>query len=180
LCLIGRCPAERDDRAMPNRMRILVPAAVALALTAAAAISFARGAGNGSGELAVVSAWARATPPRAEVGAAYVTIENRGGTEDRLVAANSPAAAKVVLHRSAEESGVATMRPLELAAVPAGGRLEMGPGGAHLMLMGLSAPLRAGTTIPLTLVFENAGAITVEIEVAPLGAAGPIGHDHAI
>src|SRR5687768_10503162 len=116
-----------------RRMRILVPAAVALALTVAAAISFARGAGGGA-ELAVVSAWARATPPRAEVGAAYVTIENRGGTEDRLVAAKSPAAAKVVLHRSADEGGVATMRPLELAAVAAGGRLEMRPGGAHLML----------------------------------------------
>jgi hypothetical protein len=165
---------------MPNRMRILVPAAVALALTAAAAISFARGAANGSAELAVVSAWARATPPRAEVGAAYVTVENRGGTEDRLVAAKSPAAATVVLHRSAEESGVATMRPLERAAVPAGGRLEMRPGGAHLMLMGLSAPLQAGTRVPLTLVFEKAGAIVIEVEIAPLGAAGPIGHDHAI
>jgi hypothetical protein len=161
-------------------MRILVPAAVALALTAAAAISFARGAGNGSAELAIVSAWARATPPRAEVGAAYVTVENRGGTEDRLIGVESPAAANVVLHRTAAENGVATMRPLELAAVPAGGRLEMQPGGAHLMLMGLSAPLQAGTTIPVTLVFENAGAVIVEVEVAPLGAAGPVGHDHAM
>jgi copper(I)-binding protein len=48
------------------------------------------------------------------------------------------------------------------------------------MLMGLSAPLQAGTRIPLTLVFERAGAIVVEVEIAPLGAAGPIGHDHAM
>ena len=159
-------------------MRMLLPAATALALTAAAAISFARGGESRIGDLAIVSAWARATPPGASVGAAYVSVENHGAADDRLVGAASPAATSVTIHQTAEENGVATMRPLDDAAIPAGGGLAMAPGGAHLMLTGLSAPLKQGENFPMTLTFQNAGAVTVEIEIAPLGAAGPAGHDH--
>ena len=163
-------------------MRFLLPAAIALVLTAAAAISFARSAEAVAGDLAVRAAWARATPPGAKVGAAYVTIANGGGLDDRLVAAASPAAAKVTVHATAEESGVATMRPLRAPVLPAGETLVMRPGGTHLMLTGLSAPLREGDTVELALTFEKAGALTVEAIVAPMGAAAPPEqhHDHGM
>ncbi len=165
---------------MKTPMRMLLPAAIALALTAAAAISFARGEESRTGDLAIVSAWARATPPGASVGAAYLTIENRGAADDRLVGAESPAARSITMHQTIEENGVSAMRPIENAPIFAGGRLEMAPAGGHLMLTGLAAPLKQGATIPMTLTFEKAGAVTIEVEIAPLGAAGPAQHDHAM
>jgi copper(I)-binding protein len=161
--------------------RFIVPAIIALGLTAAAVLTSARGgAETVSGDLAVVSAWARATPPGAKVGAAYVTVENRGSEPDRLVEARSPVAEAVHLHQTVEENGVAAMRPLEAPEIPGGGTLDMAPGGIHLMLMGLSAPLKQGETVPLTLVFERGGEIAIEAEIAPIGAAAPAQHDHAM
>ncbi|MBA3518367.1 MAG: copper chaperone PCu(A)C [Rhizobiales bacterium] len=162
-------------------MRFFLPAATAMALTLAAAISYARSAETSAGDL-VVSAWARATPPGAQVAAAYVNVENRGGSADRLLAARSPAANSVSLHATVEENGVATMRPVDDPVIPAGGTLEMRPGGAHLMLTDLQAPLKEGETLSLTLSFETAGELTVEAAVAPVGAAAPADthHDHAM
>ena len=151
-------------------MRLLLPAAIALALTLAAAISIARSEAPTLGDIAVTSAWARATPPRAEVGAAYLTIENRGAAEDRLLRVESPMAKSVELHEGLEENGVARMRPVENQYVPPGGALAMRPGGAHLMLMGLSAPLKEGDTLPLTLTFERAGQVSVAATIAGIGA----------
>ena len=164
-------------------MRFLLPAAIAIGLTAAAAISLARSAElAAAGDLAVTQAWARATPPGAEIGAAYVTIANQGGSDDRLIGAASPAASTVTLHATSEENGVATMRPVVRPAIPAGGALEMAPGGTHLMLVGLSGPLKEGESIPVTLRFERAGELTFDVPVTAIGAsAPPEGHaDHAM
>lgn len=158
---------------MTNPQRYLLPALTAIALTVIAAISIARGAEIAAGDLVVTSAWARATPPGAKVGAAYVTIENRGGADDTLVALESPAAAMVEPHETAEADGVATMRPLTSPVIAAGGQLEMQPGGVHLMLMGLAAPLKPGAALPLTLTFAKAGRVTIPVAVQPIGADGP-------
>lgn len=166
---------------MRKPRRFILPAAIAVVLTAAAFFSFARSGEVTAGGLAVISAWARATPPGVDIGAAYVTIENRGGADDRLVGATTPAAEMVSAHETAEEDGVATMRTLADASVPAGGKLEMRPGGTHLMLMGLSAPLVEGDSVPLTLTFEHAGERTVQLEIAAIGAEEPpAGHDHSM
>src|SRR5687768_9681614 len=113
-------------------MRLLLPAVAAVALTAVAAISMARGHDIKVGEIVVTSAWARATPPGASVSAAYVTLRNGGGADDRLLAAASPAARRVAPHGTSQENGVAAMRPLGDLAVAAGGSLEMKPGATHL------------------------------------------------
>jgi copper(I)-binding protein len=165
-------------------MRVTIPfllsAAAALLLTAAAIVSVARGAETVSGDLAIIAAWARATPPGAKVGATYVTIENRGEADDRLVGASSPAAEMMELHETIEKDGVAQMRPLDAPTIPAGGKLEMRPGGVHLMLMRLSAPLKEGETVPMTLIFERAGEIAIEADIAPIGAAGPAHQGNAM
>ena len=160
-------------------MRFLLPAGIATVLTLASAISFVRAAEVAVGTLRITSAWARATPPGASVGAAYATIENRGEADDRLLSAASPAARAVELHQTIEENGMAKMRPLEDAVAPAAGALEMRPGGTHIMLVGLAAPLKAGETVPVTLLFETAGAVTVDLIVAPIGADGPPDAHHA-
>lgn len=163
-------------------MRFLLPAAIAIGLTAAAAITLARSAEVSAGGLAVTAAWARATPPGAEIGAAYVTIANRGGSEDRLLGATTPAARSVAIHQSSEENGVARMRPVDAPAIPVGGALEMQPGGTHLMLMGLSAALKQGESVLVTLRFHRAGEVTVEVPIASMGATTPPEehHDHAM
>jgi periplasmic copper chaperone A len=155
--------------------RILLPAVTAVVLTVAAGVALVRGAEAPAGPLRV-EAWARATPPGASVGAAYLIVRNKGDRDDRLVSASGEVAQSVEPHETVEENGVARMRPLEAASIPAGEMLVMRPGGAHLMLMGLAAPLKEGSTFPLTLSFERAGTMTVEVHVAPLGADAPPGH----
>jgi len=155
------------------RKRLVLPAIVAVALTLVAAFTIARGEPVTTGDLAITEAWARATPPGTTVGAAYVTIENRGGADDALVAAKSPLAGTIEIHATVTEGAVAGMRRVEKFVVPAGARVAMAPGGAHLMLMRLSAPLREGALLPLTLVFERAGEVTLDVEIAPLGAMSP-------
>ena len=161
-------------------MRFFLPAAIAIGLTAAAAITLARSAEVSAGDLTVTGAWARATPPGAEVGAAYLRIANQGASDDRLLGVASSAATSVTLHESAEENGVATMRPVVTYRIPVGGALEMEPGGPHLMLVGLAAPLKEGEALSLTLRFEKAGELTLELPVAPIGASTPTSqaHDH--
>jgi periplasmic copper chaperone A len=162
-------------------MRLLLPAAIAVGLTVVAAISYVRGAEIAVGDLAVTSAWARATPPGANVGAIYITVENRGATDERIVTFASPAAQSIMAHESVEENSVASMRMLKEPTIPARGKLEMKPGGTHLMLMGLTKPLKPGESLPLTLTFEKAGAATVPVEVMPMGASMPMpGMDHAM
>ena len=158
-------------------MRLLLPAIAAIALTAAAAISMARSHDVAAGAIVVKEAWARATPPGTPVGAAYVTVRN-DGPDERLIGAESPAAQAVQMHETTMKGDVISMRAVARAVIPAGGTLEMRPGGTHLMLTGLAAPLKQGDTIPLTLVFENAGPVTLRLEVAPIGAGPPPGHQH--
>jgi copper(I)-binding protein len=138
----------------------LMPALL-LSLSAAAAQA---------GDAPVVSdAWARATAPGVEVGAAYMVIEG-GGRADRLVGASSGRAAMVELHDVTEVDGVARMRGIEALEIPARGRVELAPKGRHLMLMGLSAPLVAGQQFQITLRFAESGPQAVTVTVRPATA----------
>jgi periplasmic copper chaperone A len=98
-------------------------------------------------------------------GAVYVTIVNHGGSPDALVRATTDAAKTVELHETVQEGGVMKMRPLPRFEVPGGGRLEMKPGGYHLMLLGLNRDLKPGDTVRVTLTFDKAGPMPVEATV---------------
>jgi copper(I)-binding protein len=126
----------------------------------------------------VVHPWARATPGGAKVGGAYLEIKAAAGRGDRLIAVKSPAAGAAELHTHIMENGIVRMRRVDAIAVPAGKSVVLKPGGYHLMLMDLKAPLKEGDLLKLTLVFEKAGEIEVEATVEPLGAKGPHGFDH--
>jgi copper(I)-binding protein len=128
------------------------------------------------GPLSIGHPWSRSTPPGADIGAGYLTIANEGAEPDRLVSATAEGAGRVQIHTMAEEGGVMTMRALpDGLEIPAGATVELAPGGNHLMLMDLAAPLKEGTRIPATLRFEKAGTLDIEFAVGPLGGE-PAGH----
>mgnify|MGYP001082782725 CR=1 FL=1 len=132
-----------------------------------------------AGDAPVVSdAWARATPPGVDVGAAYMVIQG-GKQSDRLVAASSERAAMVHLHTVEEQDGVAKMRAIEAVEVPAGQRVRLAPKSTHVMLMGLDGPLVAGQTFVVTLRFAEAGELPVTVVVKPATAPDdPAPHAH--
>ncbi len=114
--------------------------------------------------------YARATPPGATTGGAYVTVENMGATPDKLLAASTPAAKFVEIHQMSMNGGMMTMRAVQGIEIKAGARIELKPGGYHLMLLDLKKPLRTGAKIPLTLVFEKAGKLEVSAWVEDMTA----------
>lgn len=119
----------------------------------------------------IQNAWARATPGKAETGAAYLTIQ--AATPDRLTALSTPVADKAELHEMTMQGGVMRMRSLAALDLPAGQAVVLKPGATHIMLVGLKQPLRAGESFPLTLEFEKAGKREVNIVVEKAGAMGP-------
>jgi copper(I)-binding protein len=129
-------------------------------------------AGAAFSQVQVENAWTRATPPGAGIAAGYLILRNRSGKPDRLVAASSPAAAKVETHVTIQDGDISRMRPTRGYDIPANGVLELKPGGAHLMLVGLKAPLKEGERVPLVLKFQRSGVAKVELEVRALGAMG--------
>jgi periplasmic copper chaperone A len=119
-----------------------------------------------SGSIVIKNPFTRASPTGAETGGAFVTIVNNGKTADRLVSASSPAAQTVELHETVDDNGVMKMEPRpEGWEIPAGSTLDLKPGGKHIMLIGLTAPLEAGKKIQMTLNFEKAGAQTIDVPV---------------
>ncbi len=127
-----------------------------------------------AGELRIERPWSRVTPPGTPVGAGYMTIVNTADEPDRLVAAESPAAGRVQIHRSVREDGTSSMvHQKDGAVVPPDGRLEFRPGDYHLMLMQLEEPLKEGERVPVTLRFERAGRVEVEFMVRSLTAGPP-------
>jgi len=143
-------------------------------LAFAAALAAANTALAQSNQLEVSNAWARATPGKAENGAAYVTILSP--TPDRLLSASSPAAKKAELHTMEMAGMVMKMRPVAGLDIPAGQPVALKPGGEHIMLIGLQQPLREGQSFTLTLNFEKAGARTLSVAVEKAGAMSGMHH----
>jgi len=117
----------------------------------------------------MVSGWARPTVSGQSSGAAYLIVRNFGPGADTLVGVTSPIAGMAGVHRSQTIGGVSRMRPADAIVIPAGKKLTMAPGGYHVMLMGLKAPLKPGTTLALTVRFAHAGErqIHLPIQMSP-------------
>jgi len=140
-------------------------------LAFAASLVAASAALSQPSQLEVNSAWAAATPGKAENGAAYVTIQSP--TADRLVSASSPVAKNAEVHTMSMQGMVMKMRPVAGLDIPAGQPVTLKPGGEHIMLMGLNQPLQEGRSFPLTLDFEKAGPRTVTVTVEKAGSRAP-------
>lgn len=98
-------------------------------------------------------------------GVGYMVLRNDTDADDALIAAAAPGIARIELHTHEHEDGVMRMRRIERVPVPAGASVAFEPGGLHLMLFGVGPAVVSGGTVPLTLTFETAGAVTVEAEV---------------
>lgn len=119
------------------------------------------------------AAWARATPGAARAGAAYLTLSNKGTTARRVVGVESGVADKAELHTHVMDGNIMRMRKVDGIDLAPGARVTMKPGGYHVMLMGLHAPLKEGATFPLTLVLDDGRKIPVSVSVRKIGAMGP-------
>jgi hypothetical protein len=143
-------------------------------VASAAAALLAAACDRAPPQIRVEDAWARATAPAQDQAAVYLRAANDGGIDDRLVEVRSPRSAIAMLHSSSAEAGVSRMRhAAEGLAVPAGGALQLAPGADHVMLSGLTAPLRVGERFPVQLRFETSGHRQVEVDVLPATAEGP-------
>ncbi|WP_417210790.1 copper chaperone PCu(A)C [Antarctobacter sp.] len=118
-------------------------------------------------EIVVKDPYARSSGPTAKAGAAFMVIENTGPEDDRLIAVASEIAVRVELHTH-KDMGEGVMRMMEVKegiVVPAGGVHMLQRGGDHVMFMGLTGPMEQGNTVTVTLTFEKAGEMVVEIPV---------------
>lgn len=155
---------------MNRSSRLLLALSLSVAALAAHAHSFKLG------ELTIGHPYARSTAPGQPTGGAYLSIRNAGAAADKLVSATADVSASVELHEMKMEGNVMRMREVTGVDVPAGKAVELKPGGLHIMLMGLKAPLKQGDKFPLKLKFEKAGEVTVTVNVEGPGAAHEMKH----
>lgn len=131
------------------------------------------------GQLHVMQPWSRPLPPVSTNGAAYLSVMNVGDTADKLVSVSTPAAERAELHTHIMDGGVMKMRQVDSVDIPAGAKTVLEPGGLHIMLFGLKQPLVEGKSYPLTLGFEHAGEIQVDVMIMqPESDGSRMQHDH--
>ena len=153
----------RHSKAHARCVRSLLAAAlITIALPAAADVS-------------VTGAWVRGTVAGQSSTGAFMQIKSP--TDTALVAVSSPAAKIVEVHSMKMEGGVMKMNAVDKVAVPAGQPVELKPGGYHVMLVDLVAPLKEGDTVPLKLTFQDKAGkketLEVKAVVRPLGGGAP-------
>ena len=125
------------------------------------------------GDLTIEHAWSKATIGAGRPGVFYVEITNAGSVDDALIGIATPAAGMPMLHETVIKDGIASMPHAMSIPVPAGQNVQLSPGGYHGMLMGLTTALKEGDSFPVTLSFEKAGEVTVNVDVLSLRAEGP-------
>jgi periplasmic copper chaperone A len=151
--------------------RLVIQIAAATALTIAAIFAFVAAAH--AADIAIEGAFARASAtPMAKSGVAYFTIVNKGDAADRLTAIETDAG-MAMLHDNVVTDGVASMVHLEALDVPPHGAVQLAPGGKHVMLMDLKAPLKKGGELHLTLTFDKAGKVSLDVPIGSVTATGP-------
>ncbi|WP_114690392.1 copper chaperone PCu(A)C [Polynucleobacter necessarius] len=130
-----------------------------------------------AGAIKIENAYTRATAPGQQVAGGFMKIENKG-VADQLISASSPVAGEVQLHEMAMDGNVMKMRQVKDITLPAGGAVELKPGGFHLMFINIKAPLTAGETVPVKLKFAKAGEVEVKMRVNAMdtGHGGAMKH----
>jgi len=154
----------------------LIMIAILITAGAVAALSHAAEA-----NLNLSEAWIRPTLGAGRTTAAYLTITNTGDQADRLIAVDVPNAGAVETHTAGMTDGVMRMRRVEGIDIPAGETVQLAPGGLHIMVMNLEQPITKGDEVPLTLMFERTGAMTITAtaSLAPPVAPSPHMDDDA-
>jgi copper(I)-binding protein len=153
-----------------NKLTIpLLATLTALALTSGVALA-------GSKDVVVENAWARASIGSNRPGAAYMTIHNTGDEAVMLTGLATPLSMMSEIHETTTNSdGVSSMAPASKITIAPDKRVELAPGGLHVMLMDLQGPMTEGDSFPLALSFSDGGKITVVVPILGIAARGPEG-----
>jgi copper(I)-binding protein len=117
------------------------------------------------GELHIDHPWSREMPPTAPTSAVYFIIHNKGASADRLLSVDTPVAGKAEMHEHIDQNGLMKMQQVQFVTVPAGGEATFAPMAYHVMLFNLKQQGKDGERFPLTLHFEKAGEVTVQVAV---------------
>lgn len=127
----------------------------------------------------VVDPYVRMAPPGAKATGAFMVIRNAGEQDTQLVSAASAAANVTELHNHINDGGVMRMRQVKEIAVPAKGEARLQPGGYHVMLIDMKAPLKEGDQAVITLKFADGSSKDVHAPVKRPTATMPMqGMDH--
>ena len=138
-----------------------------------------------AGALEIAHPWSQELPPNAPTVAAYFVIHNTGTTADRLLSVDSPIAGLAQLHEHGHghvmQNDLMKMQQVPSVEVPAGGEVKFAPMAYHVMLLELKdrSLLSDGKRFPLTLHFQQAGDVTVEVAVQKKAPDGAVEHAHA-
>ena len=131
------------------------------------------------GPVMISDPWSPPLPPVAENGVVYLSLSNHEMKADRLVGASTPVADRVEFHTSVKHGSMMMMEKMQAVELPPHGNVALEPGGMHVMLIGMKNPLKKDTSFPLTLIFEHAGTVSVDVIVrSPAGASGAPAMNH--
>ena len=148
---------------MNSIKRLALSLSTALALTFSLMVNVA--ADGIADKILVNDPYVRAVPPVVKTSAAFMQFQNSDEVEQFLVSASTPAAAAVELHMHTMDDGVMRMRQIAHIHLPPKQTVALQPGGLHIMLFDLTAPLNLGERVPITLTFEDGSTKQISAEV---------------
>ena len=129
--------------------------------------------------ITVQDPYVRLAPPNAPATGAFMVIKNSGDKDVKVLKADNPASRVTELHTHLNENGVMKMRPVPAIEVKAKGQAVLQPGGLHVMMIDLKAPMKEGDIVPITLSFDDGSSKQVDAKVVrPMAAGMPMEHKH--
>ena len=138
----------------------------------AAGLLFSAGVLAGAADnVSVQDPYVRLAPPNAAATGAFMVIRNTGDKDVKLVKADNPVSKATELHTHLNEGGVMKMRPVPAIEIKAKGEAVLKPGGLHVMMIDLKAPLKEGDSVPITLTFDDGSSKQVDARVVKATAA---------
>lgn len=129
-------------------------------------------------QISVDKPYVRLLPPGAQTTGAFMVIRNAGDKDVKLVKADNPASRVTELHTHLNEGGIMKMRPVAAIEVKAKGEALLQPGGLHIMLIDLKAPLKEGDVVPITLGFDDGSSKKVDAKVLRAAPEAAMSHHH--
>lgn len=145
----------------------------------AAGLMFSAGVLAGAADqVSVQDPYVRLAPPNAPATGAFMVIKNNGDKDVKVLKADNPATNKTELHTHLNDGGVMKMRPVESIEIKARGETVLKPGGLHVMMIDLKAPMKEGDMVPITLTFDDGSTKQVDAKVVRPKAAGMPMMDH--
>ena len=145
----------------------------------AASLLFSAGVFAGAADhVTVQDPYVRLAPPNAPATGAFMVIKNNGDKDITVLKADNPASKVTELHTHLNEGGVMKMRPVQAIDIKAKGEAALKPGGLHVMMIELKAPMKEGDVVPITLTFDDGSSKQVDAKVVRPMVAGTPAMEH--